>query len=70
MSAIDDIGHERQRQIDDERFDARHDDKHDFGELLDAPRSLCPYCGTQPNTSSPHACRSPDEAKQCVWAHT
>lgn len=36
MSAIDDIGHERQRQIDNEQFDARHDDRHDFGELLDA----------------------------------
>lgn len=36
MAAIDDIGHERQRQIDDERFDARHDDRHDFSELLDA----------------------------------
>lgn len=36
MTAIDDVAAERKRQIEAGRFDTVHDDRHDFGELLNA----------------------------------
>lgn len=32
-----------------------------------APRVVCSFCSTEPNPSSPSACKSVSEAKHCAW---
>lgn len=28
---------------------------------------MCPYCRTEPNASSPHVCKTAEEAEHCAW---